>query len=321
MANGFFLGGMAEGMQQSRETGLKERAQEQDVGLRKRALDIQEKQFGRAAAQDDIKRGDELIAQTMGHVSEVIKSGLAVGTDPAKLQQAVVPLVNSAKAIAQRVGRDPASLDAQVQATLTQPTGLTAASAAGTAAGTQKATSDIAEEATLKAAGTEGGLGKWKTLDEKVKAEGALRDDYLKQSKEFTTVRDYKDRMDNAPKTGAGDIALIFSFMKVLDPGSTVREGEFATAANAAGVPNSILGMYNKLIGGGKLAEGAREEISGTADKIWQKAAERQSSLTNRFADIAKRQKMDIRNVIVDPASGSPMGGTTPGGLKWTILP
>ena len=106
MANGFFAGGMAEGMQQSRELGLKERTQEQDVGLRTRGLDIQEKQLNRANAQDDIKRGDELIAQTMGHVAEVIKSGLAVGSDPMKIQQAVAPLVQSAKAIAARVGRD-----------------------------------------------------------------------------------------------------------------------------------------------------------------------------------------------------------------------
>lgn len=33
--------------------------------------------------------------------------------------------------------------------------------------------------------------------------------------------------------SAAGDLALIFNFMKVLDPGSVVREGEFATAASA----------------------------------------------------------------------------------------
>lgn len=321
MASGFFAGGMAEGMQTSREAGLKERTLDVESGLRTRALDIQEKQLNRAAASDDIKRGDELIAQTMGHVAEVIKTGLAVGNDPAKLQATVQPLVESAKAIASRVGRDPASLDAQVQASLTGPTGMQAATAAGAAAGTQEGVKQNTAAKILSEAGADAG-GFIIDPAKRNEAENKLRDDYVKQGKEFVTVRDYKDRMDTAPKTGAGDIALIFSFMKVLDPGSTVREGEFATAANAAGVPSAIAGMYNRIIGGGKLAEGAREEITAAADKIWQKASERQSALTNQYAAIAKRGGMNVKNVIIDPlATSAPTTGTTPSGLKWTILP
>jgi len=38
-------------------------------------------------------------------------------------------------------------------------------------------------------------------------------------------------KYDIAEPSGAGDMALVFSFMKMLDPGSVVREGEFKTAA------------------------------------------------------------------------------------------
>lgn len=318
-SNGFFLGGMAEGVQASRELGLKERTQEQDVGLRTRGLDIQEKQLKRADAQDDIKRGDDLIAQTMGHVAEVIKSGLAVGSDPMKIQQAVAPLVESAKAIASRVGRDPASLDAQVQASLTGPTGIQAATAAGTAEGTKEATKQNVAAKILTEAGADAS-GFILDPAKRSEAEGKLRDDYVKQGKEFVTVRDYKDRMDTAPTTGAGDIALVFSYMKVLDPGSTVREGEFATAANAAGVPSAIASMYNKIIGGGKLETNARDQLKESAEKIWQKAIERQNSLANQYSNIAKRGGMNPKNVIIDPLEAAPKTGTTPSGLKYQIL-
>jgi hypothetical protein len=278
---------------------LAEQTQAADVGLRTRGLDIQEKQLNRASAQDDVKRFDGLINDTMTQAATIIKEGLAVGKDPEALRKVVEPIIASARPLAAKVGRDPATLDAQVQALLTSPGGIETATAAGGAA----AAKQVATAKGLEAAGYDS-LGQWKTLDEKVKAEGALRDDYLKQSKDFTTLRDFKDRIDGAATTGAGDIALVFSYMKVLDPTSTVREGEYATASNAAGVPSAIQGLYNKVIGGGSLADTARSEIKQTAEGIWRKASERQSNLTNQFASIAKRNRLDINSVVVDPKSG-----------------
>ena len=51
----------------------------------------------------------------------------------------------------------------------------------------------------------------------------------------------FKDK--NLEKRGAADLALIFSFMKMLDPRSVVREGEFAQARDTGG---AITGLYLK---------------------------------------------------------------------------
>lgn len=312
MVNGFFLGGAAEGVSDSRKAGLDDRALAADTGLRTRAVDIQEKTLQRAENQDAIKRVDDNIANTMAVVSETIKGAIAVGRDPAAIQKAVAPLVESAKALAAKVGRDPRSLDAQVQAQLFQPTTMETKSVEGAG----KAVSQIAEENTLKAAGYDG-LGKWKTFDEKVKAEGALRDDYLKQAAPFITIRDAKNRLDTIEETGAGDVALVFQYMKILDPGSTVREGEFATASNAAGVPSSIIATYNKLTGGGVLAPEARKQIKSQAGKLYQAAANQHDKTTTKFGEIAKRNRLDDRNVIVDllPA-GAEKAMRTPGMIE-----
>ena len=51
----------------------------------------------------------------------------------------------------------------------------------------------------------------------------------------------------------------------MLDPGSTVREGEFANAQNAAGVPTRIINAYNQAKDGTRLSEQQREEFKGAA--------------------------------------------------------
>src|SRR5262245_19859130 len=140
MPSGFFLGGVAEGMSDARKQDLAELTQQQDYGLRSRGLDIQERAANRAAGQDAIRRGDELIASTMGTVAETIKTALAAGRDPDATLKAVAPLVASAKTIAGKIGRDPASLDAYVQAAISGPTGVEGATAEGVSAGTKEGT-------------------------------------------------------------------------------------------------------------------------------------------------------------------------------------
>ena len=68
--------------------------------------------------------------------------------------------------------------------------------------------------------------------------------------------------------SAAGDLSLIFQYMKVLDPGSTVREGEFANAQNAAGVPDRIRNMFNNWSKGQRLDENQRQDFIKQAEKI-----------------------------------------------------
>ena len=74
---------------------------------------------------------------------------------------------------------------------------------------------------------------------------------------------------------GPADIALVFTFMKTLDPTSVVREGEFRLAATAGGIiPKAIINQYNKIIDGSFLRpetrmnflKSAREMAKGFVD-------------------------------------------------------
>lgn len=79
---------------------------------------------------------------------------------------------------------------------------------------------------------------------------------------QFNTLRDLGTKKNPTPQD---DIALIFSYMKTLDPSSVVREGEFAQAQNAAGVPDGIRNMYNKALSGNRLNPDQRQNMVRTA--------------------------------------------------------
>lgn len=98
----------------------------------------------------------------------------------------------------------------------------------------------------------------------------ALRKDAFNVGKEFRTVEAANERIKAARDTAAGDLSLIFNFMKVLDPGSTVREGEFATAQNATGIDDRVRNIYNRAITGERLTTDQRSQFKGQADDLFQ---------------------------------------------------
>lgn len=68
--------------------------------------------------------------------------------------------------------------------------------------------------------------------------------------------------------SGPGDIALVFSYMKSLDPGSTVMQGEYANAKNAAGVDERVRAKYNAVLDGQLLSPNTRTEYLKSAKGI-----------------------------------------------------
>jgi hypothetical protein len=100
--------------------------------------------------------------------------------------------------------------------------------------------------------------------------------------------------------SAAGDISLIFGFMKLIDPGSTVREGEFATAEQTQGVPAYILNLYNKAITGERLPDEARADFAGQAQNIFNVYQRQYDGLKQQYVALAEQNGIDPRNVIVD---------------------
>lgn len=134
-----------------------------------------------------------------------------------------------------------------------------------------------------------------------------IRDRHDKLSDEFIKVRDSYDRVRSSEKSAAGDIALIFNYMKMLDPGSVVREGEFATAQNAGGVDDRVWNSYNRLLTGERLNPKQRKSFESQSEKLFNVAEQRNKSLIKETIGIAEQfgvTKEDVFGLKPQSSSG-----------------
>lgn len=129
-----------------------------------------------------------------------------------------------------------------------------------------------------------------------------LRDEFNAQSKDFITVNDAYNTVKTlaTDHSAAGDLSMIFSFMKMLDPTSVVREQEFANAQNAAGVPDRVVNQYNKLLRGERLNPEQRADFLRQAENLYKTKKGRQDAVSKRYTEMAKRNKVNPDDVVGD---------------------
>lgn len=98
-----------------------------------------------------------------------------------------------------------------------------------------------------------------------------LRAEILKADPDYRKIEDAFGRVKTSAidPSPAGDLSLIFNYMKMLDPGSTVREGEFANAQNAGGVDDAVVNIYNRIREGTRLNEEQRRDFVGRSEMLY----------------------------------------------------
>ena len=129
-----------------------------------------------------------------------------------------------------------------------------------------------------------------------------LRQEFIGQSRDFKLVSDSFGRIQSAAKnpSPAGDLALIFNYMKMLDPGSTVREGEFATAQNSASIPERIRAQYNRVTSGERLTDPTRSDFLDRAQSLYGAQEQGQKQIESVYSGLSQRAGISPENVIVD---------------------
>lgn len=101
--------------------------------------------------------------------------------------------------------------------------------------------------------------------------------------------------------SAAGDLSLIFGYMKMLDPGSTVREGEFANAQNAAGVSDQVRNAYNRAMTGERLNPNQRKDFIGQAKNIYAAQKQRQNAINKQYQSLASEYGYEPK-LVVNPS-------------------
>jgi hypothetical protein len=140
-----------------------------------------------------------------------------------------------------------------------------------------------------------------------------LRDEYTKLTNDFRVIQDAHQKLVEAAKanTGAGDMALLYSIVKLLDPNSVVRESEFATAASSGSFGERIQGLVARILRGERMAPSLRQEFVDQADAIYKSQRRTYENVRDQFSRLAKSFGLDPEQVIVNYVN-PPQGAAPP---------
>lgn len=132
-----------------------------------------------------------------------------------------------------------------------------------------------------------------------------LSKEYINESQDFIKIRDAYNRIVVSAEdpSAAGDLALIFNYMKILDPGSTVREGEFANAQNSGGVPDIIRARYNKVISGQRLSDDVRVDFVDRSTRLFTAQQTQQEKINDFYNNLSSSAGIPNEFVTRDTSS------------------
>ena len=135
-------------------------------------------------------------------------------------------------------------------------------------------------------------------------AENKLADDHKGQSKDFIGVRDAYSRLstslDAANASAPATLAAATTFMKLLDPGSVVRESELGMALAATGTLDRVQNTWQRMQKGQVLTPMQVAEFKSVAEKLYGAAEQNQRGLDEHYSARAKAYGLDPGKVVGD---------------------
>jgi hypothetical protein len=102
-------------------------------------------------------------------------------------------------------------------------------------------------------------------------------------------------------KSPAGDLAAATKFMKLLDPGSVVRESELALAMQAGGALDRLTSYASNVANGTKLTDKQRIDFRDLSTKFFNTSAQLFNEKQKEYTDIANRYNFNPKDVTGEP--------------------
>lgn len=135
---------------------------------------------------------------------------------------------------------------------------------------------------------------------QKIQLEGSLRDDFRADSKTYDEIRRQHGLITTAlkDKSAAGTLAAATSFMKMLDPGSVVRESELGMALAAAGITDRIMNYANIIQSGKVLTEQQRNEFASLTNEFLKAAQAEHDRRKNTYRQNAAEYGLSPERVV-----------------------
>lgn len=133
------------------------------------------------------------------------------------------------------------------------------------------------------------------------KNERDLRNDFagLPTTKAFNETQSAYDQIKVAIKkeSPAGDLAAATKIMKILDPGSVVRESELGMAMAATGAMDRVSNYADMVIKGTKLTPSQRKDFGELSSQLYGAAADRYNKSADEYQGVAKDYNLNSDRV------------------------
>lgn len=114
-----------------------------------------------------------------------------------------------------------------------------------------------------------------------------------------------------AQASPAGDLAGATKIMKLLDPGSVVRESELGMAMAATGLLDRVQNYASNIISGNKLTPKQRQEFQQLADALYGESVKAYNSKRSEYQKLGGEYGLNADRAVGAPASmaANPGGG------------
>lgn len=155
--------------------------------------------------------------------------------------------------------------------------------------------------------------------------ENQLRDEFTAETKNYRDVRDSWGRIQatgTGKQTATDDYALIYSFMKMLDPQTGIRDAETRNAATVGGLPAEAERWLEWAKGGNILPGDIRQKFVETGQRLYDQYTREFERTKGQYEELAKEggarphrvtREMQAVPVPRDGGAAAPPAPATPG--------
>jgi hypothetical protein len=184
----------------------------------------------------------------------------------------------------------------------------------GTSAPKSNLTSDYKNYQSAQAQGFKGSFMDYQTSLKKAGVEDKSFSRAIDLRKDFRSEPVYKAQQEMKSaysqvkagldaQTPVGDLAAATKIMKLLDPGSVVRESELGMAMAATGLLDRVTNYAENIVKGTKLTEQQRKDFANLAQSLYGISESEYNKKREEYVGIAKRNNLPLEDVVGPAAS------------------
>lgn len=136
---------------------------------------------------------------------------------------------------------------------------------------------------------------------QRIQVESGLRDDYRTDSKNYAEIKRQSAIIKSAlaDPSAAGTLSAATAYMKMLDPGSVVRESELGMAMQTQGMIGRLQSYWTTIEMGKVLTPTQKADFARLSDQYVKAAEDAQRNLNARYSELATGAGIDPKRVVM----------------------